>query len=144
MANSQKSYSAVLSRAHLWCVILAGGLWFVSLCAILGVVIAQCGECDEAVVVCGWATEGLGGGGGQSYHSTATPLPENWCTAPEYCQSTPRVLPQYCQSTGAVLPEYWHITPWNSATVLPGYWCSTQRVLAQYSQSTGGVPIPEY
>ena len=62
MANSQKSYSAVLSRAHLWCVILAGGLWFVSLCALLGVVIAQFGECDEAVVVCGWATEGLGGG----------------------------------------------------------------------------------
>ena len=52
----KKSYSAVLSRAHLWCVILAGGLWFVSLCALLGVVIAQFGECDEAVVVCGWAT----------------------------------------------------------------------------------------
>ena len=143
MANSQKSYSAVLSRAHLWCVRLAGGLWFVSLCAILGVVIAQGGECDEAVVVCGWATEGLGGGDNTirvlAHHSQSTgALPQSTVRVlPEYCHSTARVLVQYSQSTGTALPgtvpQYYQST----GAVLKEYWHSTPRALGECpSQST--------
>ena len=110
----------------------------------LGVVIAQCGECDEAVVVCGWATEGLGGGGDNTirvlaHHSQSTgALPQSTGRVlPEYCHSTARVLVQYPQSTGTTLPgtvsQYYQST----GSVLKEYWHSTPRALGECpSQST--------
>ena len=90
---------------------MAFGLWCVSVCVPFG-----CGDCplwefDEAVIVCGCTTEGLG----------------------LHCDNTSRVLAHYTQSTGAL--------PQRTGRVLQEYCHSTARVLVQYSQNTGTAPL---
>ena len=125
MGNSGKGYSTVLSRAHLWCVSLVMGCGVYLCVCHFGCGDCQLWELDEAVVVCGCTTEGLGLHCVNTSRVLAHYSPEYWCTAPENWQSAPRVLPQYCQGTGAVLPEYRHITPES----LPQYYQSTGTVL---------------
>ena len=144
MGNSGKSYSTVLSRAHLWCVSLALWLWCVSVCVPFG-----CGDCplwefDEAVVVCGCTTEGLGLHCGNTsrvlahYSQSTGALPQRTGRVlQEYCHSTAKVLVQYSQNTGTAphesLPQYYQST----GTVLKEYWHNTPRAVGECpSQST--------
>ena len=109
MGNSGKSYSTVLSRAHLWCVSLVFGLWCVSVCAILGVVIAHCGKLMKL-----WLCVAVPQ---RAWGCTVAILAEYWHTSPRVLVHCPRELAEYSKST---------------ATVLPGYWCSTPRIQAHH------------